>query len=49
MTGGVGSWIERRARIQPEHIALAWGEERITYGDLAGRIRRLAHAFSSFR
>jgi acyl-CoA synthetase (AMP-forming)/AMP-acid ligase II len=48
MTGGVGSWIERRARIQPERIALAWGEERITYGDLAGRIRRLGHAFSSF-
>ena len=48
MTGGVGSWIERRARIQPEHIALAWGEERITYDELAGRIRRLAHAFSSF-
>ena len=48
MTGGVGSWIERRARIQPERIALAWGEERITYGDLAGRIRRLGHALSSF-
>ena len=48
MTGGVGSWIERRARIHPERIALAWGEERITYGDLAGRIRRLGHAFSSF-
>ena len=48
MTGGVGSWIERRARIQPEHIALAWGEERITYDELASRIRRLAHAFSSF-
>ena len=48
MTGGVGSWIERWATIQPERIALAWGEERITYGDLASRIRRLSHAFSSF-
>ena len=48
MTGGVGSWIERRARIHPERLALAWGEERITYGDLAGRIRKLGHAFSSF-
>ena len=28
--GGVGSWIERHARIQPERIAVAWGEERIT-------------------
>ena len=27
---------------------MAWGEERITYGDLAGRIRRLSHALSSF-
>ncbi len=48
MIGGVGSWIERRARIQPERIALAWREERVTYGDLAGRIRRLGHALTSF-
>src|SRR5580765_4078333 len=38
----VGSWIERRARVAPDHVALVHGERSWTYGELAGRIRRLA-------
>jgi acyl-CoA synthetase (AMP-forming)/AMP-acid ligase II len=40
---GVGSWIERRARIAPDRLALIHGERRCTYGELANRVRRLAH------
>ena len=40
---GVGSWIERRARITPDQPALIYGERRQTYGELANRVRRLAH------
>ena len=42
---GVGSWIERRARIAPDQPALIHGEWRCTYGELANRVRRLAHGF----
>jgi fatty-acyl-CoA synthase len=41
---GVGSWIERRARIAPEAVALVWRESSLTYAELAGRVRRLANA-----
>lgn len=40
---GVGSWIERRARVAPDQPALIHGETRRTYGQLASRVRRLAH------
>jgi fatty-acyl-CoA synthase len=40
---GVGSWIERRARIAPSDVAMIFDSQRMTYGDLAGRIRRLAN------
>jgi acyl-CoA synthetase (AMP-forming)/AMP-acid ligase II len=40
---GVGSWIERRARIAPDQPALIHRETRCTYGELASRVRRLAH------
>ena len=40
---GVGPWIERRARAGPDRVALIAGERSITYGELAGRIRRLAN------
>src|SRR5215211_4548333 len=40
---GVGSWIERRARVAPDRLALIHGERRCTYGELANRVRRLAH------
>src|SRR5262250_2370242 len=44
MNIGVGSWIERRARVTPAHVALVHGDVRHTYDELARRIRRLAHA-----
>ncbi len=40
---GVGSWIERRARIAPDDIALVGGDHSLTYAGLARRIRRLAN------
>jgi fatty-acyl-CoA synthase len=40
---GVGSWIERRARIAPSRVAVVSGEKPCTYAELAGRVRRLAH------
>ena len=40
---GIGTWIERRARVEPDRVALVFGETRHTYADLAGRARRLAH------
>jgi fatty-acyl-CoA synthase len=40
---GIGSWIERRARIAPDRIALISGGKARSYQDLAHRIRRLAH------
>jgi acyl-CoA synthetase (AMP-forming)/AMP-acid ligase II len=46
MDRGVGSWIERRARIAPDKPALIHGESRRTYSELANRVRRLAHGFS---
>src|SRR5512135_2970957 len=39
---GVGSWIERRARIAPDHTALVHGATRRSYAELAERIDRLA-------
>ena len=46
MDRGVGSWIERRARIAPNQAALIHGESRCTYIELASRIRRLASGLS---
>jgi fatty-acyl-CoA synthase len=42
---GVGSWIERRARISPDQVALIHGQTRCPYSELANRVRRLAHGF----
>ena len=39
---GVGSWIERRARIGPEDLAVISGSRQVTYAEMASRIRRLA-------
>ena len=41
---GVGSWIERRARTAPEHLAIVAGDRAISYAEWAARIRRLANA-----
>jgi acyl-CoA synthetase (AMP-forming)/AMP-acid ligase II len=40
---GVGSWIERRARIAPGQLALVSGGRSLTYAELAGRVRCLAN------
>jgi fatty-acyl-CoA synthase len=40
---GVGSWIERRARIAPDDVALIGGDRSSTYAELARRVRRLAN------
>jgi fatty-acyl-CoA synthase len=40
---GVGSWIERRARIAPDHVALIARGRPVSYAELAVRIRRLAN------
>jgi fatty-acyl-CoA synthase len=40
---GVGSWIERRARIAPDRVALVSGGRQLTYGELGIRIRRLGN------
>lgn len=44
---GVGSWIERRARLAPEQVAVIYGDTRYTYAELASRVRRLAHGLQS--
>ena len=46
MDRGVGSWVERRARLAPDQPTLIHGEGRCTYGELAKRVRRLAHGLS---
>jgi acyl-CoA synthetase (AMP-forming)/AMP-acid ligase II len=40
---GVGSWIERRARIAPHRVALVGDEGSLTYAELARRVRCLAN------
>jgi acyl-CoA synthetase (AMP-forming)/AMP-acid ligase II len=40
---GIGSWIERRARIAPDRVALIGGDRSLTYAELARRVRRLAN------
>jgi fatty-acyl-CoA synthase len=41
----VGSWVERRARVSPDAVALVHGATRRTYGELAARISHLAAAW----
>jgi fatty-acyl-CoA synthase len=40
---GIGSWPERWARLAPDKVALVQGERRVTYRELAERVRRLAN------
>jgi non-ribosomal peptide synthetase component E (peptide arylation enzyme) len=40
---GVGSSIERRARIAPGRLALVGEDGSFTYAELVGRVRRLAN------
>jgi len=44
---GVGSWIERRARIDRDRPAIISGGQPVSYGQLAERIRRLADGLES--
>ncbi len=39
---GIGGWPARRARISPDRTALLFEDEPTTYGELAGRITKLA-------
>jgi fatty-acyl-CoA synthase len=41
---GVGSWIERRARIAPDQVALVGDDRSFTYAELSRRIRCLANS-----
>jgi fatty-acyl-CoA synthase len=42
----VGSWIERRARLDPDQLAVVGAGHSLTYAELAGRVRRLAYALT---
>ena len=42
----VGLWVERRARLTPDRIALALPGRDVTYGELHGRSARLAGALA---
>ena len=39
----IGTWIERRASVAPDRVALIFGDTRRTYAEFAVRVRRLAH------
>jgi fatty-acyl-CoA synthase len=39
----VGSWVGRRAKVAPDHVALIFGERSVSYAEMAARIRRLAN------
>ncbi len=43
---GIGSWIARHARIAPDRLALVFGGQRWTYGQLDQRITQLARALA---
>lgn len=43
---GVGSWIQRRATMSPDRVAIVSGANEWTYAKLAGRVRRLANGLS---
>ncbi|KDA04807.1 AMP-dependent synthetase [Microbacterium sp. CH12i] len=41
---GIGSWIDRKKARCSDDVAIIYRDERLHYGELAGRIARLAHA-----
>ncbi|MEV4351717.1 long-chain fatty acid--CoA ligase [Actinoplanes sp. NPDC049596] len=43
MNRGLGSWPARRAAISPDRVALVFGDDSWTYGQMSDRITRLAH------
>ena len=42
---GIGAWIERRARMATNRVAVISGETSRSYEELASRVRRLANGF----
>jgi fatty-acyl-CoA synthase len=44
IVGGVGSWVERRASITPDRVAIVHGPDRWTYRELARRVQRVARS-----
>ena len=41
---GVGSWIERRARLTPRATAIVHGDSSLTYAGLSHRVRKIAQS-----
>jgi fatty-acyl-CoA synthase len=44
---GIGYWLEQRAQLHPRREAVVDGLRRLTYGDLEGRVNRLARALQA--
>jgi fatty-acyl-CoA synthase len=44
---GIGSWISRRAKTAPDHPAIVFRDEAVSYARLAERIDRLASALGA--
>ena len=40
----ISTWLARHARYRPEHVALVFGEHRLTYRELDRRVNRVANA-----
>src|SRR6476469_3096712 len=48
MDQGIGSWPRRRARMEPDAIALIQQDRRVDYATLADRVDALAAALADF-
>ena len=44
---GLGYWLEKRRQLHPQREAVVDGERRLSYGDLEGRVNRLARALQA--
>jgi len=42
---GLGSWVQRRARMIPWKTAIVFGNQHWTYSEFQNRITRLAYGF----
>ncbi len=42
----IGSLVARHARTRPEHLAVVFQEQRLTWSDMHRRVNRLAHALN---
>ncbi|HEU5319485.1 MAG TPA: AMP-binding protein, partial [Methylomirabilota bacterium] len=41
----IGGLLPRHARYRPDHLAVVFGEHRLTYRDFDARVNRLANAW----